>query len=179
MVGMQCGKLTFLPISANLELVASPVQVRVRQGALQEGVYVAAIDADLADTATFCEAYDIPLDAGANCIIVKAKRAGSMWYAACIIRGNDKIDVNGKLRSELDARRISFAPRETALELTGMEYGGITPIGLPDGLPILVDTKVLTQEYVIVGSGLRSSKILIATQTLTSLPHATVTDIAQ
>ena len=57
-----------------------------------------------------------------------------------------------------------------------MEYGGITPIGLPENWPILVDRRVVDTEVVVIGSGVRRSKILIAGQIVSRLAGAQVID---
>jgi prolyl-tRNA editing enzyme YbaK/EbsC (Cys-tRNA(Pro) deacylase) len=141
---------------------------------LQDGLWVTEIDADLADTTAFCEHYDIGLDISANCVVVEARRADRTWYAACLVLATTRADVNGVVRKHLGARKISFAPMDTAVSLTGMEYGGITPVGLPADWPVLVDLNVMDQERVIIGSGIRSSKLLAATEVLASLPGAEV-----
>lgn len=174
---MQLGTLSFTPLTNNPTLVATPIQSRLQQGDFQAGVFVAAIDPGLADTASFCETYAVPLAMGTNCIIVEAKRADKTWYAACLIMATDMIDVNGKVRRYLEARKISFAPKDTALRLTGMEYGGITPLGLPPEWPILVDEHVTTQDSVVVGAGVRAAKLVVDTAVLAHLAHATVIDI--
>ena len=137
-------------------------------------VLVAPIDPDLADTAAFCEAYGISLDESANCVIVAGRRGEVTRYAACIILATTRADVNGVVRRHLDVRKCSFAPMDDAVRLTGMEYGGITPIGLPEDWPILVDAKVAASPQVIVGSGVRHSKIAIAGPALGALPGAEV-----
>ena len=106
-------------------------------------VLVAPIDAELADTAAFCEAYGVALDESANCVIVAGRRGEVTRYAACVVLATTRADVNGVVRKLLDARKASFAPMDDAVELTGMEYGGITPIGLPADWPILVDARVV------------------------------------
>ena len=144
-----------------------------------QDILVSEIDGTLADTAAFCEHYDIGPDVSANCVIVEAKRADKVWYAACTILATTKVDVNNSVRRHLDARKISFAPMDTATTLTQMQYGGINPIGLPTDWPILIDTRVDTAEWVVIGSGLRSSKILVPGKLLASLPNATVLDIVK
>jgi prolyl-tRNA editing enzyme YbaK/EbsC (Cys-tRNA(Pro) deacylase) len=176
---MQLGKLTFNLLPGYPGLVAEPIRAKLAQGDFNKGVFVAAVDPELADTAAFCQAYGIGLEASANCIIVEAKRGDMTRYAACIILATDMIDVNSKVRRLLDARKASFAPRDTALKLTGMEYGGVTPLGLPEGIQIIIDEHVLAQKQVIIGGGIRGSKILIETQILADLPQATVVDIAK
>jgi prolyl-tRNA editing enzyme YbaK/EbsC (Cys-tRNA(Pro) deacylase) len=65
---------------------------------------------------------------------------------------------------------------ERAVTLTGMEYGGITPVGLPPDWPLLVDGRVAAQAMVVIGSGVRRSKILVPGELLGRLPAANVID---
>jgi prolyl-tRNA editing enzyme YbaK/EbsC (Cys-tRNA(Pro) deacylase) len=137
-------------------------------------VRVAAIDPDLADTAAFCAAYGVALDASANCVVVAAKRAGETAYAACLVLATTRADINGLVRKHLGARKISFAPMDDAVARTGMQYGGITPIGLPADWPILIDPAVAASREVVVGSGIRGSKIWTPGAALALLPGAVV-----
>jgi prolyl-tRNA editing enzyme YbaK/EbsC (Cys-tRNA(Pro) deacylase) len=146
---------------------------------VSDGLWVSEIDPGLADTAAFCEHYEIGLDVSANCVVVEARRADRVWFAACVVLAITRADVNGIVRKHLGARKISFAPMDAAVSLTGMEYGGITPVGLPDDWPILVDRNVIDQDRVIIGSGIRGSKLLAATEVLASLPNAEVLAITK
>jgi len=137
-------------------------------------VLVAEIDPELADTAAFCERYAVPLEASANCVVVEGRRGETSRHAACMVLATDRADVNGVVRRRLDARKASFAPMVQAVELTGMEYGGITPLGLPSGWPVLVDDAVAEVELVVVGSGVRRSKLALPGQLLAQLPAAEV-----
>lgn len=175
---MQLGRLDFTPVTEALHLVGAPVAEHLRRHG-GDGVWVSAIDDTLADTATFCAHYEIGAEASANCVVVEAKRADRIWYAACLVLATTRADVNGVVRKRLDARRISFAPMATAVSLTSMEYGGITPIGLPAPWPILVDEQVLSQDRVVIGSGVRASKLLADTAVLAALPHAEVSSIGR
>lgn len=175
---MQFGKLRFQPVEQNFELVAGPTKETVQKLGLQD-VLVSEIDETLADTAAFCEHYDVGLDVSANCVVLEAKRADRTWYVACMVLATTRADVNGIVRRHLDARKISFAPMDTAVTLTGMMYGGITPIGLPADWTVLVDTRVHETEQIIIGSGLRKSKILVPGKLLSTLPNATVLDIVR
>jgi prolyl-tRNA editing enzyme YbaK/EbsC (Cys-tRNA(Pro) deacylase) len=174
-VTVDVGRLTFVPVAQAVDLVGEPV----RQQLPVDGLWVSAIDADLADTAAFCEHYDIALDIAANCVVVEARRAERVWFAACVVLATTRADVNGIVRKHLGARKISFAPMASAVSLTGMEYGGITPLGLPAVWPILVDLNVIDQERVIIGSGIRGSKLLAATEVLASLSNAEVLAITK
>jgi prolyl-tRNA editing enzyme YbaK/EbsC (Cys-tRNA(Pro) deacylase) len=173
------GTLKLEPALSRPDLLAAPVVKALEVWPAEapvdaEQVLVAPIDADLADTAAFCEAYDVGLEVSANCVIVAGRRGEVTRYAACVILATTKADVNGVVRKLLDARKASFAPMDDAVRLTGMEYGGITPIGLPADWPVLVDARVAATPHVIVGSGVRHSKIAIAGPALGALPGAQV-----
>src|SRR4051812_18088539 len=130
------GNLHWQPLRDQLELAAPSVTARAL---LAPGARVAAINPALADTAAFCEAYDVAPEHSANCVVITGRRRGETRYAAVIVLATMRADVNGVVRHELDVRKCSFAPMDEAVRLTGMEYGGITPIGLPVDWPILVD----------------------------------------
>lgn len=167
------GTLKTEPASTRPDLLAPPV-VEALTNLPADDVLVAPIDPDLADTAAFCEAYDVGLDVSANCVVVAGKRGGEVRYAACLVLATTRADVNGTVRRLLDARKASFAPMDDAVELTGMEYGGITPIGLPADWPVYIDARVAAAPYVIVGSGVRHSKIAVPGPWLAALPTAQV-----
>lgn len=175
---MKFGALEFDLAADRLDLLAASVRLAL-DGAQSQDVYVAEIDPELSDTAAFCEQYEIGADAAANCVAVEAKRGDRVEYAACVILATDRVDVNGVVRKHLDARKISFAPMDMATSLTAMEFGAITPIGLPAGWKILVDEAVVKAERVIIGSGVRSSKLLVSGKLLADLPGVTVMNIAK
>jgi prolyl-tRNA editing enzyme YbaK/EbsC (Cys-tRNA(Pro) deacylase) len=175
---VELGKLTFVPVADAINLVGDPVRRHIEQTGAG-GLWVSGIDQDLADTAAFCEHYDIGLDVSANCVVVEAKRADRVWHAACMVLATSRADVNGIVRKHLDARKISFASMDTAVSLTGMEYGGITPVGLPADWPVLIDQNVAEQQRVIIGSGIRGSKLLASSEVLAALPGAEVLAITK
>lgn len=162
------GILDWQPLATRFDLIAKPL----REVAFVSEARVAEIDPALADTAAFCEAYDVAPEHSANCVVILGRRGGETRYAAVMVLATMRADVNGVIRKELDVRKCSFAPMDEAVALTGMEYGGITPIGLPDDWPILVDDAVIAAGDVIVGSGLRRSKILLPAAHLLNLPNA-------
>lgn len=130
-------------------------------------------DPAIADTSAFVAYYGQDLlGQSANCVVVAAKRGGATTLAACLVPSAGRIDVNGAVRRHLGARKVSFAPMATAVELTGMEYGGITPLGLPDGWPLLVDPVVADMPYVLVGSGRRRGKLIAPGKLFAELPGA-------
>lgn len=160
------------------ELLASPVAAALRalHPELTAQVHVAPIDADLADTAAFCAAYDIGLDVSANCVIIAGTRGEVTRFAACVVLATTRLDVNGVVRKLLDARKASFAPMADAVAMSGMEYGGITPVGLPSDWALYLDARVAALPSAIVGSGIRASKLELPGTVLAALPGAIVID---
>lgn len=140
----------------------------------RDAVGVAEIDAALADTAAFCAHYGIAEADSANCVVVKGRRAGEVRFAACVVLATTRTDVNGIVRRRLDVRSASFAPMAEAVALTGMEYGGITPIGLPEDWPVLIDAAVAASPGVVVGAGIRGAKLFLPGSMLAALPGAEV-----
>ena len=161
---------------APADLVGEPVLAALDGWPSASEVFAAPIDPGLADTAAFCSEYGVELDDSANCVIVAGRRADVIRYAACMVLATTRADVNGVVRRRLDARKASFASMDDAVSLTGMEYGGIGPIGLPADWPILIDAAVMARPQVVVGSGLRRSKILLPSRLLAELPGAEVID---
>jgi prolyl-tRNA editing enzyme YbaK/EbsC (Cys-tRNA(Pro) deacylase) len=168
--------LELVPALDRPDLLAPPVHRALQQWQRADEVRVAPIDPALADTAAFCSAYDVALEQSANCVVVAAKRGGEVRYAACMVLATTRADVNGVVRRHLDARKASFAAMDDAVALTGMEYGGITPVGLPDGWPVLVDAAVVSAGAVVIGSGIRGSKLELPGAALADLPGAVVLD---
>jgi prolyl-tRNA editing enzyme YbaK/EbsC (Cys-tRNA(Pro) deacylase) len=168
---------SWAPALDRLDLLPEPVARTLRDWAdrsAAESVLFVDTDPEKADTAAFAEAYGVPLDCGANCVVVAAKRGQETTLAGCLVRADTRLDVNKAVRKQLGARKASFAPMDTAVEQTGMEYGGITAIGLPADWPLLVDAAVAEAPYVLVGSGRRRGKLILPGAAVAGLPGAEV-----
>lgn len=165
-------RLVWEPVAPSM--VALPVAAALAGWPRQPDVRAAAIDPEVADTSAFCQRYGIALEDSANCVVIAGRRGNETRYAACVVLATTRADVNGVVRRRLEARKASFAPMDAAVTLTRMEYGGITPIGLPPAWPVLVDDAVLEQDVVVIGSGLRSSKLSLPAGYLAELPGADV-----
>jgi len=160
----------------NLHLVAPPVAALLRTWEHADQVGVVAIDPEHADTSGTVEVYGVPWENGANCVVIMGKREGEERVAACVVRGDTKADVNNRVKRLLDVRKCSFLAHERAVEETGMEYGGITPVGVPAAWRLLVDSRVPATELILIGSGIRGSKIVLPGRLLAELPGAEVVD---
>jgi prolyl-tRNA editing enzyme YbaK/EbsC (Cys-tRNA(Pro) deacylase) len=171
--------LELLPAPDHLDLVGAPVAKALADWPYADRVQVAAIDPALADTAAMTEAYGLSLLDSANCVVVSGKRAGEERVAACMVRADTRADVNNLVKRTLDVRKASFHPMERAVEETGMEYGGITPFGIPADWRLLVDERVVGIDRAIVGAGVRGAKLFLPGALLAELPGAEVlTDLA-
>lgn len=159
------------------ELLAEPVAAALQKwpgDEPAESVLLVDTDPDKADTAVLCEAYDVPLEASANCVIISARRGGSTAHVACVALAATRVDVNRTVRKRLGARKASFTPMDTAVAETGMQYGGITPLGLPEDWPVLIDPAVAAAEHVVIGTGRRRGKLILPGRFLTEVPNAEV-----
>ncbi len=130
-------------------------------------------DPDFADTAAFCQRYGYPPENSGNTIIVGSRREPKQ-YSACVVQASRRLDVNKTVRRLMGVRRLSFATAEETQALTGMAIGGVTAFNLPEGLPLYIDGELMAAEYVILGSGSRSSKVKVSPGVLRALPGATV-----
>ena len=167
------GTLELGPLDSTL--LASPVAAALAAlPDLAAQAHTVAIDPDLADTAALASEHGIPPQVSANCVVVLGKRGGEQRPAACVVLSHTRADVNGLVRRTIDVRKLSFAPQDWAVTETAMQYGGITPVGLPADWPLLVDSRVIEQPWVLLGSGLRRSKLALPGAALTDLPNATV-----
>jgi prolyl-tRNA editing enzyme YbaK/EbsC (Cys-tRNA(Pro) deacylase) len=178
-VTLRIGKLAAVPALDRPDLLAPPVAKALADlaGVIPAAeVGVAEIDPALADTAGFCAEYGVELTESANCVVVAGRRDGQTRMAACMVLATTRADVNGLVKRELDVRKASFAAMESAVELTGMEFGGITPIGLPAQWPVFVDAAAAAQPRVVIGSGVRRSKLTLPGAALGRLPAAAVLD---
>jgi prolyl-tRNA editing enzyme YbaK/EbsC (Cys-tRNA(Pro) deacylase) len=169
-------ELIFEPALARPDLLAGPVLAALQAWPGADQVQVAPIDPALADTAAFCERYGVTLEESANCVVIAARRGPDTTYAACMVAATTRADVNGLVRRHLGARKASFAPVDAVTAATAMEYGGITPVGLPAGWPVLVDAAVAKTGSVVIGSGIRGSKLRLPGRLLGELPGAQVLD---
>jgi prolyl-tRNA editing enzyme YbaK/EbsC (Cys-tRNA(Pro) deacylase) len=168
------GTLQAVPALHRPDLLAAPVFEALNTYEWGAEVQVAEIDPDLADTAAFCAAYDVPPEVSANCVVVGGRRAGDERIAACLVLATTRADVNGVVRRRLDVRKASFLPTDEAVSRTAMEFGGITVFGLPKAWPVLVDSRVVAVAYAIVGSGIRGSKLVVPGGRLAEIANAEV-----
>lgn len=162
----------------DVDAIAARTEAAVRAWVAEaaiDGVEVVDCDPALADTAAFCEAYGYAMEDSANAILVAGK-ADPPVHAVCVVLATTKLDVNKAVRHRLGTRKASFAPAADTTAITGMAIGGVTPIGLPPGLPIWVDARVMDRERIVVGGGSRAAKVVGPPALLLALDGAEVVD---
>lgn len=166
------------PVASRPDLVP-PAVLEAAQRWIPEAL-VFEIDPDHADTDTLCRVYDLPAEAMGNAVLVLGRRGGEERRACCMTLAHRRVDVNNVVRHRLDARKASFAPMDLAVSESGMEYGGITPVGLPSTWPVWVDAAVAATPELCIGSGIRGSKLVVPGAALLNLPGAElVPDLAR
>ena len=132
-------------------------------------------DPELADTAVFCEHYNIPPEVSAN-VIIAAGKSDPRQYAACVLLATTRLDVNKCVRKKLGVKKCSLPQRSETKALTSMEIGGVTALGLPDDLPLWVDSRVMKCDYIILGGGSRSIKIKISPAVFELTPNTEIVE---
>jgi len=162
-------KLNAVPALEHPELVPAGVYAALRY---VPSAQVFTIDPNHADTETLAREYDLPMEIMANAVLVQGRRGGDERQACCMTLAHRRVDVNNVVRRRLDVRKASFAPMDVAVAASGMEYGGITPVGLPPDWPVWVDAAVADSETVCIGAGNRTAKLLLAGTDLLNLPGA-------
>lgn len=176
MPGFTLGLLHADPVAQHLDLVAPVVRDALTDLGWLERVGAVEIDPAVSETAATQAAFELDATTLANCVVVGGSRAGEERIVACVVLASTKLDVNRTVRKRLDVRSASFLPMDRAVEETGMEYGGITPIGIPASWSLFVDSRVLEQPVVITGSGIRASKLLWPGRLVGELPRAEVVE---
>jgi prolyl-tRNA editing enzyme YbaK/EbsC (Cys-tRNA(Pro) deacylase) len=148
-------------------------RVRAHVAALEIDAEVIPCDPALADTTAFCAAYGYAPEDSANTIVV-AGRADPPPHVACVVLATHRLDVNRTVRQRLGVRKASFADAAVTEALTGMTVGGVTPFGLPEGLPVWIDAAVMTRPRIVLGGGSRAWKLLCPPTALLAVPGAEV-----
>lgn len=81
-------------------------------------------------------------------------------YAMVLMGGPRQISWKS-LRNHFGQSRLTMAKPEEVQEITGYQIGGVSPFGMPNPLPMLVDKNILDQPSVSLGSGVRGTAIMI------------------
>lgn len=131
---------------------------------------------EFSDTQSFCDHYGYKIEDSCNAILIKSKKPEQFYALFCVL-GVDRLDVNHKGKAVLSSKKLSFASREEAEEITGQIYGGISPLGLPKDIKIYVDKNVMSRDKVFIGGGNRVSKFFLSPETLVDLTNAIVEDL--
>ena len=166
-------KLDLMPAAQHPEMMAASTAAAI---ALIPEAQIFEIDPGDADTATLTSKFGLPLTASGNAVLITGFRGGEPRHCCAMAPADRRVDVNHAVKHTLDVRKCSFASMEEAVEASGMEYGGITPIGLPGEWPVWLDSFIADLDWVLIGSGVRTSKLLVPGDSLLRLPGAQLVD---
>ena len=131
---------------------------------------------EFSDTQSFCDHYGYKIEDSCNAILIKSKKPEEFYTLFCVL-GSTRLDVNHKAKSLMGARKVSFASKEEAEEVTNQIYGGISPLGLVQEIKIFIDKEVLTREKIFIGAGNRVSKFFLTPESLVELTQGIVEEL--
>ena len=146
-------------------------------GKLGIGYELITIDPAFADTAAFCEKYGYPVERSCNTIIVASKKEPKQ-FVACVVLAHTRLDVNKRVTKLMGVPKASFASAEEMMALTGMQVGGVTPFSLPAGMPLYIDDRIPSLDWIILGGGGRSLKVKTSPEALIKLGAEVVAGLA-
>lgn len=165
--------------SERQDLLATPVLRllnRIEDPALIKDVAVVEIDPILKGGIAFCDAYGVPRENAGSCVVLEAKRGAMVRYVGALVPVGCRMDLGGRVRRLLGARRVSLAKQEFVLQNSGMQAGSITVVGLPTDWSILVDSRFVEKPYVFTGSGKVNSKLRLSGRLLSALSMTTLVE---
>ena len=131
---------------------------------------------EFSDTQSFCDHYGHKIEDSCNAILIKSKKPNKFYSLFCVL-GSTRLDVNHKAKTVMDSKKVSFASKEEAEEVTNQIYGGISPLGLPQEINIFIDENVLRREKIFIGAGNRVSKFFLTPNSLIELTQGRVEDL--
>jgi Cys-tRNA(Pro)/Cys-tRNA(Cys) deacylase len=80
--------------------------------------------------------------------------SGPQRHAMVLVPGDRRLDWK-RLACALGAKQVRMAEPLTAERLTGYHVGGISPFGLKQALPVVMDQTLLAWEEVLINAGRR------------------------
>ena len=169
------GTLTLQPALDHPDLLGAPVREALDAWEHAAEVLVAEIDPELADTAAMTEAYDVPLDASANCVVVMGRRARRGAHRR--VRRTRRHPGRRQQRGPQGPRRAQVPPSSTTTARSrrpAWSTAGSPRSACPADWRLLVDAPVTEIELAIIGSGIRGSKLFLPGRLLGELPGAEI-----
>ena len=160
----------------NLDILHETIKPLLEKG--NENIEVFKCSSEFSDTQSFCKKYNFLLEDSCNAILIKSKKPEVFYSIFCVL-GNDKLDVNKKVKEVMKSRRVSFASKDEAEEVTKQVYGGISPLGLDKDVDIFIDENVMKRKKIFIGGGNRTTKIFLPPLELLNLTNGSVLDLTQ
>jgi Cys-tRNA(Pro) deacylase len=92
-------------------------------------------------------------------------QVGPEEFMMVLVAGPAQVDWK-KLRQLVRRSRVRMATEDEVLEVTGYRVGTVSPFGMKHQVKVMIDTSVLKEEEVSIGSGVRNTAIIINTTDL-------------
>ena len=103
-------------------------------------------------------------------------RLGEGRYVMVLMAGARQVSWPA-LRKHFGQSRLTMAKEDEVLAVTGYRIGAVSPFGLPTPVEILVDSGVLAEDEISIGSGERGITVILRSDDLVqALGDATVGD---
>lgn len=169
-------KLDFQPIINHPDLVHDSMYKFMEKHHLIDQFKVARIDPKYANDPRLDDVYEVDPYLRLKCIVFMGVRRKVDKYAAVVVQNPYKVDSGSLLHHAMDVSKVSFGNLDDVIKQTDMEFGSITPVGVPEFYQILIDSRVKKIPDVILGSGQVNSKLMTTLQALESLPNARYVD---
>jgi Cys-tRNA(Pro)/Cys-tRNA(Cys) deacylase len=100
-------------------------------------------------------------------------------FVMVLMAGPDQIDWK-KFRQLVKRSRVRMATEEEVLEVTGYRVGTVSPFGIKNQVRMMIDTSVLKEEEISIGSGVRSVAIIMQSADLRqALVDAEIVSLAE
>ena len=100
-------------------------------------------------------------------------------FLMVLVAGPDQVHWR-KLRQLVGRSRVRMASEEEVLEVTGYRIGTVSPFGMARPVKVMIDASVLKEEEISIGSGVRSTAILMSSADLQrALPDAEVVSLME
>ena len=96
-----------------------------------------------------------------------------------LVAGPDQVSWK-ILRKYLGRSRVSMASEDEVLAVTGYRIGTVGPFGLLRPLKVLIETGVMNEEEVSIGSGMRNTAVILKSADLRhALQDAEVVELVE
>jgi prolyl-tRNA editing enzyme YbaK/EbsC (Cys-tRNA(Pro) deacylase) len=126
-------------------------------------------------TADALRVHKIPSENLLKCLLLIDKQHRPLIV---MITGDKRIDF-AKLEMLSGLSKLRLARKEEMDEILGKEQGEVAPIGLPEIIPVFIDEKVMSQEFVMGSAGSKFAGLKIIPMDILKCTNARTEDVSE